>query len=282
MSEVVFLNGKFIPQEEARVSVLSPGFLYGFGLFETMRAYRNNIVYFQEHLERIEKSCKLIRIKFPYTLNRLKKLIQETLKINGFSDAYVRLTLGNSGSGTDTAIIVKKYKPYTAQKYRQGFCGCLSRFKQNEGSFFSRMKTANYLLFQLAYLEAKEKGFDEAVILNNRGLIAESSRANIFLVKDKEIFTPALECGCLDGITRKAVFDLATKHNIKIYEGNFTIPDLYQANEAFLTNSLMGLMPLVSIEKGLIKEGLVGTMTRFFIKKYNSLLEDPEKASLHR
>lgn len=273
MKEIVFLNGKFIPQDEAKVSVLSPGFLYGFCLFETMRSYHNNIVYFQEHLERIKKSCKLINLKFPYTLNRLKELIQEIIRINGFTDAYVRLTLGNSGSGTDTVIMVKKYKPYTSQKYREGFRGCLSRFKQNEGSFFSRLKTANYLLFQLAYLEAKDKGFDEAVILNNRGFIAEGSRANIFLIKDNEVFTPALECGCLNGITRKAVFDLAKKHNIKIYEGNFIVPDLYQADEAFLTNSLMGIMPLVSIEKRLIKKGLVGKMTRFFIERYNSLLK---------
>lgn len=272
MKEIIFLNGEFIPQVEAKVSVLTPGFLYGWGLFETMRSYHNRIVYFTQHLIRIKNSCKLMDMKFPYSQAKLKEIIKRTVKINGFKDAYVRLTLWKSDSGTDILIMVRKYQPYSSKKYQNGFRVCICPFRQNENSFFARLKTINYLLYRLAYLEAKDKGFDEAIILNNRGYIADGSRSNIFLVKDKEIFTPALECGCLDGITRRVIFDLAKKHNIRIYEGNFTLQDLYAADEAFLTNSLMGVMPLTSLERETIGKDKCKKLTKFFIGRYHSLL----------
>jgi branched-subunit amino acid aminotransferase/4-amino-4-deoxychorismate lyase len=122
--------------------------------------------------------------------------------------------------------------------------------------------------------EAKNKSFDEAIILNNRGFIAEGSRSNIFLVKDNRIFTPALECGCLDGITRRVIFDLAQKHNLKIQGGNFTPQDLRESDEAFLSNSLIGVMPAVSVDKYPIGKGRVGRITKFFMSKYHLLLKN--------
>lgn len=272
MKEIVFLNGKFLPVKETNLSALTPGFLYGWGLFETMRSYNNKIVYLDEHLKRIKRSCKLLAMDFPYSFDKLKEIIKETVKINGFFDAYVRLSFYKSDRGTDALILVKKYKHFSFKKYREGFSVCISRFKQNEDSFFARMKTTNYLLYQLSYLEAKNRGFDEAIILNNRGYITETCRANIFLVKDKELFTPSLECGCLDGITRKVILDLAKKYNIKIYEGNFTPQDLYKADESFLTNSLMGVMPLRFVGKQQIKNITKYKLTQFFMERYRSLL----------
>ncbi|MBM3252414.1 MAG: hypothetical protein FJZ11_06545, partial [Candidatus Omnitrophica bacterium] len=114
---------------------------------------------------------------------------------------------------------------------------------------------------------------DEAIILNNRGYVSEGSRSNIFLVKDNTVFTPSLSSGCLAGITRKAIFDLAKIYNIKICEGNFTLRDLHTAEEIFLTNSLMGVMALTSLEKEPIAKGSVGRVTKFFMKKYNLLLK---------
>jgi branched-subunit amino acid aminotransferase/4-amino-4-deoxychorismate lyase len=271
---MVYLNGKFIPERQAELSVLGPGFLYGWGLFETMRAYRNRIVYLSQHLERLKRSCKLIKMPYPPAAAELKGIIKKAIKINGLKDAYIRLTLWKSSAATDILIIAKKYQPYSPGKYREGFSACICRFRQNENSFFTRIKSTNYLFFRLAYLEAKNKGFDEAVILNNRGYITEGSRSNIFFVKGKKLFTPSLECGGLEGITRRFILSLAKKYKIKIQEGNFTIPDLYAADEAFLTNSLMGVMPLVSLEKKRIGKGARNfVFTRFFGKKYNFYLK---------
>lgn len=274
MTGIVFLNGKFIPQEEAKLSVSTPGLLYGWGLFETMRAYNKKIVYFDAHLKRMRQSSKLIGMgSLPYSADKLKEVILRTVKANGFMDARVRLTLWKSATGIDTLVSVKKYRPYSTEKYKNGFRVCVSSFRQNEGSFLARLKTMNYLLYRLAYREAKEKGFDESIILNLKGYIAEGSSANIFLIKDRGLWTPALECGCLNGITRRVIFDLAKKYDIKAYEGNFTLPDLYDADEAFLTNSLLGIMPLASVEKHRLRKGAGRyKLTRFFMKKYRSLL----------
>lgn len=274
MGKIIFLNGKFISEEDAQISVLTPGLLYGWGIFESMRSYNNKIVYLERHLRRIKNSCQLIDIKFPYnSIGKLKEIIKKTIKINGFSDAYVRLTLWKSENGTGTCVIAKKYQPLSFQKYREGFRAAISIFKQGAGYFFSRLKTTNYLLYQLSYLQAKNRGFDEAIILNNRGYITEGSRSNIFFIKNKAIFTPHLECGCLGGITREIIFDFAKKYAIPLREGNYTLSDLYESQEAFLTNSLMGIMPLASVEERRIGQGKKNRdkLTRFLIERYRYL-----------
>lgn len=272
MKQTIFLNGKFILPKDAKTSVLTSGFLYGWGLFETMRSLNNTIVYFDEHLKRIKNSSRLIDLEFPYSLAKLKEIIKRTVRINGIKDAYVRMTLWKSDSGTDVLVMTRKYQPYSLQKYKSGFRACICSFRQNENSFLARLKTTNYIFYQLAYKEAKKRIFDEAIILNNRGYITEGSRSNIFLVKGEALFTPALECGCLDGITRRVIFDLAKKYRIPVYTGNFTLQDLYEADEAFLTNSLMGVMPLASLERKPIGKDKCRKLTRFFIEKYTYLL----------
>ena len=275
MGKIIFLNGQFTSQDEAKISILTTGFLYGWGLFETMRAYNNRIVYFDAHLERLKRSARLLDIRCPYSLARFKEIIYEAVKINGLRDASIRLTLWKCENGADTLIIAKKYQPYSSHKYKKGFRASISPFRQNENSFLAQLKTTNYLLYRLAYAKAQEKGFDEAVILNQKGNIAEASRSNLFFIKDKELFTPSLECGCLNGITRRVIFDLAKKYHIKAYAGAFSILDLYACDEAFLTNSLMGIMPLVSVEGRRIRQGRSRyKLTRFFIEKYKSLLEN--------
>jgi len=274
MGEIAFLNGAFLDSKKAQLSALTPGVLSGLGLFESMRSYNGKIVYLDEHLKRIKSSSKLIAIRLPFSFTKLKEIIKETVEKNGFKDAYVRLTLWKPERGTDILVTVKRYHAFTCQKYRNGFRAVISSLRQNEDSPLTRIKSTNRLFYQLSLQEAKDKGFDEAIILNNRGYIAETTRSNLFLAKDNELFTPTLSCGCLAGITRRVIFDLAKKYNIKIYEGKFTLKDLYEADEAFLTNSLMGVMPLVSVEKHLIRKGLSGKLTLYFIKKYNSLLKN--------
>jgi branched-subunit amino acid aminotransferase/4-amino-4-deoxychorismate lyase len=274
LKEVVFLNGKFLLLADAQIPISDPGFLQGLGLFETMRAYRKNIVYFNQHLRRIYDACRFMGLCFPCSLAQLKDIIKKTVEINGLPDVYVRLTLWEAKERTGTLVIARNYKPHSAQNYRKGFSVGVSRFRLNEHSPLAQIKTTNRIFYEHSFQEAKDKGFQEAVILNNRGFITEASRSNVFLARDKELFTPDLKCGCLEGITRKVIFDLAKNNNIKIYEGNFTIQDLFQADEAFLTNSLLGVMPLTSLEKHKIGKGKIGIITEYFLKKYNLLLKN--------
>ena len=273
MEEIVFLKGKFLPEKAAKISVLEPGFLYGWGLFETMRAYQGKIVYLEAHLERMRGAVRIMGLNLPYSLAQLKRLMLRIVKLNRLTDAYVRLTLWKSQKGTDILLTAKKYNPFPIQKYRTGFRVCVSSFRKDADSLLARLKCTSRLLYELSFQTAKARGFDEAIILNHRGYIIEASRSNIFLLKNNVLFTPALDCGCLEGITRKVVLDLAKKYKIKIYQGNFSPQDLYGADEAFLTNSLMGVMPLRSVEKRIIAKGAPFKLTGFFMKKYWSLLK---------
>lgn len=270
MKEIVFLNGKFISADEAMLSVLSPGFLYGWGLFETMRAFKGKIVYLDAHLKRIQQAAKLLKIGIPYPSTKLKTVIKECLKLNGFADASVRLTVWKKESSADILVFVKKYPPLPPTKYQRGFSAVVAEFRQSENSQLAQMKTTNYLFYQLAYQQAKAEGFDEAILLNNAGCLCEASRSNLFLIKGKDIFTPQLSCGCLAGITRQAIFDLAKKQRLNLQEGKFTLQDLYQADAAFLTNSLIGVMPLYSVEALRIGKGN-HPLVELIIKKYQSL-----------
>lgn len=273
MKEVVFLNGKFVDIQEAKISAQSPGLLYGWGLFESMRAYQGKIVYLRQHLHRLSVSCKLLRMDCPYPRAKLKKTVWETVKKNNLNDAYVRLTLWKNDTNTDMMVTARAYQAYAQQKYKTGFRACISQFKQSAGSLLAQIKTTNYLLPQLAYAKARAKGFDEAILLNNYGYIAEASRSNIFMIKERKVFTPSLECGCLNGITRKLVLGLARKNKIQAYESIFTVKDLYLADEAFLTNSLMGVMPLASVGKKVISRPGKRKLTDFFMREYKCMLK---------
>ena len=272
MVKKVFLNGKFIADGEAKISVLSDGLLCGFGLFETMRSYKGNIVHLDWHLGRLKKSAKLFMLKLPADIE-LRKAINKTVELNGFADAYVRLTCWKGIERTDISVIARRYTPFAEAVYRRGFHLYLSPIKQNEPLFLSRFKTTSRLLYEFLYQQAKDNGFDEVLILNSRGFVAEGSRSNLFIAKDKQIFTPGLTCGCLDGITRKWVFAIAREHKINIYQVNITLGDCYRSDEVFLTNSLMGIMPVTSIGPFVIAKGKVGNVTKSLIKKYNLLLK---------
>jgi branched-subunit amino acid aminotransferase/4-amino-4-deoxychorismate lyase len=269
----VYLDGRFVDETEAQVSVLHPGFLYGFGLFETMRSCRNKIACLDAHIERIRESSRLISLDFPFSLPGLKRIIKEAVKINGFADSYIRLTLWKSERKTSVSLIVKKYRPYPAAKYAGGIRACIGPYRQGENSFFPRVKSTNYLFYLLSLMDARRRNYEEAIILSSRGYIVEGSRTNVFFVKEGELFTPSLECGGLAGITRRAILDLSGSSHIKAYEGNFTPKDIHAADEAFLTNSLMGIMPLKFFEGKAIGKNKCAGITPLFIKKYNCLLK---------
>jgi branched-subunit amino acid aminotransferase/4-amino-4-deoxychorismate lyase len=280
MKEVVFLNGKFVSVNEAKVPILDPGFLPGYGVFETMRSYHHRIVYLNAHLERLKASCAAIGIKLSLTLPQLKACMYKTVRLNGCDDSYVKLTLWHAPGQAGVLIFATHYKPYSSKKYKAGFYAGISSLRQDESSFFAKIKTTNRLLFQLSYAQAVERKLDEALILNNRGYVCEGSRTNLFFIKNKELCTPSLGCGCLDGITRTVVLDIAKKHAIRVYEGGFTPFDVYKADEAFLTNSLIRVMPLASIEDKSIGSGKCGRLTAVFIKEYTTLLTQKRRKGI--
>jgi len=242
-----------------------------FGVFESMRSLNGRTVYLDAHLKRIKKGCAALKIKLPVSVDKLKNAIKAQVALSFWRDKYIRLSVWLEGGISGYTVLVKKYTPHSLSKYRKGFKAQTASWRQYINSPLARVKVIERSLYERSYSRAKAQGFDEAIILNSRGYVAEGTRSNIFMVKDKELFTPSLECACLDGITRMAVLDLAGKNKIKSFEAKFTLKDIEDSEEAFLTNSLMGIMPLVSVDNIKIGNGRPGKLTKWLIKKYNSL-----------
>ena len=267
MSQFVYLNDELVTMEEAKISVLDHGFLYGNGLFETMRAYKNYQIFrLHRHLDRLFRSLEVIRLKIGYSAEIIKKAIVETLAANGLSDAgYVRLTIsqGTGAPGPDPTtcekptllIVVKPFVPYPQVLYQNGASAIVSSIRRNAQSPIPRLKSLNYLENILARFQSRDVGAQESIFLDTDGYIAEGSMSNIFFVKSGELYTPSTGCPILPGITREVVLEIASKIGITIREGQWTLEQLLTADEVFLTNSLMELMPLTRIDSACINDG---------------------------
>ena len=280
MSEIVYLNGSLIPRSQARISALDYGFLYGFGLFETMRAYGGQVFRLDSHLNRLARSAEILGL--PIQALDLKGGVMDTIHANKLSDARVRITIsiGEGGMVPDPSactqptvlILAGHYKPYPKQVYEKGFRAVVSSIRRNSQSPLSRLKSANYLENMLAKQEARAAGVDEAICLNEKGLLAEASMSNIFLVNDGILRTPGEESGILPGITREVVLELASQLGINTFEQDIRLDELFQTQEAFLTNSLMEIMPLTEIDGKPVGSGEAESVTRRLMAEYKKLV----------
>jgi len=287
VTELVYLNGKFVLHSEAKVPVSDFGFLYGYGLFETMRAYRGKIFLLDRHIRRLLISAREIGIDSVLTQSGLEKACNDTVGANRLQEARVRLTVTkgtpdafpgvNTKSAPTVLVTARKYEPLPVSVYEKGFKALISTWRRDSQSPLSRLKTTNYLLSLLAKVEAEAAGMDEALLLNERGSIAEGSISNVFFV-GSGLVTPSVERGILPGIARQVVMELAEGLGMKVVEKEMKIADLSQFSEAFLTNSVMEIMPLVEIrdrEGAVIKigSGKPGKVTQRLMAAYREMVE---------
>jgi branched-chain amino acid aminotransferase len=288
MEEIVYLNGELVPRSEARVSVFDHGFLYGYGLFETMRAYHGKIFLLERHLKRLSDSAEAIGLGAGLAGIDLVKACLETLRANRLEDARLRLTVSHGEvdafpwagiSGAPTVVVTARpYTPFPEEKYQQGFKIGVASVRRCQQSLISRIKSANHLVSVLARMEAVAAGLDEALLLNDQRFIAEGGGSNVFLVKSSGLLTPSLESGILPGITRGAVIELAEALGIDIVEGDVSLSDLKQCDEAFFTNSMIEIMPLVAVRDDTgqtitIGPGKPGEITRQLMSAYKERVE---------
>jgi len=280
MSEIVYLNGCLMPRSQASISVLDYGFLYGYGLFETMRAYGGQVFRLDSHLNRLVRSAEVLGLSIGVT--DLKDAVMATLQANQLSDARIRITvsIGEGSMVPDPStcnkptvlIIAGHYQPYPEQIYQKGFRAVVSSIRRNSQSPLSRLKSANYLENMLAKQEARAAGVDEALCLNEKGLLAEASMSNIFLVNDGILRTPTEDSGILPGITREVVLELASQLGINTFEQDIRLDELSQTQEAFLTNSLIEIMPLTEIDGKPVGSGRSGPVTQRLMADYRKLV----------
>ena len=272
----VYLNNKIVPSAEARVSVFDHGFLYGDGIYETMRVYEGVVFKIDEHLKRLRRSASLIGLDIPKTADDIKSAIYDTLLANELSEAYVRLTVsrgyGEIGLDPDLCkeptfiIVAEKFKHYPRSYYDEGITLHIASVRRNiKEALNPQIKSLNFLNNILAKIEAKKADANEAIMLNAAGHLAEGTVSNIFFMKDGVLHTPSTECGILDGITRSLVIDLAINNAVPVKEGEYGPGELKDAFEVFITNSTMEVMPVSRVD--VMRFG-VGETARLLLEKY--------------
>jgi branched-chain amino acid aminotransferase len=289
VAEIIYLNGQLISRFEAKLSPFDHGFLYGYGLFETMRAYDGHIFRLDSHLTRLRCSAESIGLTHSILTTEegkqsLKAACMATLEANELNDARIRLTV-SAGEGDMTPdsstcssptilITAQNLVPLPPEKYETGFKAAVSFLRRNSQSPLSRLKSTCYMENILARMAARAAGCDEAIFLNEQGYLAEGSSTNIFLASNGELITPCFESGVLPGITRDAVLEIARTSNIKATERWVELNELIKAQEAFLTNSILELMPLVSVEGRPIGTGKPGKLTGDLLFAYRKLVDE--------
>ncbi len=282
MNSYIFLNGKIISDTEGFISLRDRGFLYGDGIFETLRSYNGTPFKLAEHLERLYSSARKLKIPFEYTIKELSKNVKELLEINNILDAYIRITLsrgiGNNGLGINdnlesTLLIQSKpFMSYEKELYKKGMSLNVSKARRSTSCPISRHKTTNLLTSILLKEEAKGKSAQEAIILNTDGYVAECIVSNIFIVDSGRVMTPSLDTNILPGITRKTVLDICRNNKIPASEDRFKIETLIKAEEVFITNSLMEVMPIAKVEGNKVGKTIPGEITSQLMSAYKSLI----------
>jgi branched-chain amino acid aminotransferase len=280
MSEKVFLNDKLVNIEDGQIPAGDGGFLYGAGLFETMRASNGVVFRLSDHLDRLLSSAKALSIEHSYNKEYLKDSIYKVLKANDLADARIRLTLsaGEMSQSQDKhsaalLITAAKLQPYPADYYNRGVLVVLCPFRQNVSDPTCGHKTTSYLSRMLALKQAHEKKAAEALWFTTDGRLAEGCISNVFLVKDSRLYTPATNTPVLPGIARKTVCEVAIVEKIEIVEKDLTIDDLLSADEVFLTNVIMLVLPVIGIEKHSVGDGKPGATTRKIMDYYNEFVK---------
>ena len=275
----IYLNGEFVDKADAKVSVFDHGLLYGDGVFEGIRLYGGCVFKLEEHLERLAFSAKAILLDLPMSLDEFANAVCETCRRNDLSNGYVRLVvtrgpghlgLTPDGCGPPNVIIIADdIQLYPEKLYENGLkIISVPTRRINAAALPPAVKSLNYLNNILAKIEAKKVGFLEALMLNDKGEIAECTGDNVFIVSKGTVFTPPLDAGSLRGITRGAVMDLAEEIGYEVREQALTRYDLWTAEECFLTGTAAEVIPCVEVDHRAIGDGNPGKVSKSLISKF--------------
>jgi branched-chain amino acid aminotransferase len=256
---IVFLNGDFVPEEEARISVFDRAFLYGDGLFETLRISNGKPFRWAQHLERLQHGQRFLKLQPPFGVEELETFANELLKLNQMREAVMRLTIsrgtgqrGYTTKGTERPTVVMTLHPVTSRGPESSHAGWrlqTSSIRIAATDPLAAFKTCNKLPQILARSEADAAGADEALVSNTDGYVVEGTSSNLFWIEKESVCTPPLSIGVLPGVTRAAVFELCDKMGLPIRETVLTAEQLVRTEGVFLSLSTLGIVPALELNK---------------------------------
>lgn len=268
----MYLNGSLVERESAAVSALDRGLSHGYGLFETMRSYTGRVFRLGDHYDRLRDGAQRLAITVPISLDDLTEAAMALLDWEGLPNARLRLTVTADETVVLTAMPLTDYPP---ELYERGMAAAVSDVRRNETSPLAGVKSLNCLENLLAREEARRRKADEAILLNSRGLVAEGSTSNVFLVRGDTLLTPAIGSGALPGIARRTALELAAKASLRPCESEVAPGAFADAAEAFLTNSVIEVMPLTSLDGTPVGSGRPGPATQRLLRLYREAAEAP-------
>jgi branched-chain amino acid aminotransferase len=291
MGAMVNVNGQLLDQAHAVVSVFDHGFLYGEGIYETLRTYGGRPFLFARHMRRLRASASMLALPVPLADDVIAARFRDTMRAAGLGEAgreaYLRilvtrgvgeLTYDPAACATPTVVVIAKPQiDPPADTFEHGVTVVLVGIVRNHpGSVNPLIKSNNLLNSALAMQEALRRGAFEGVMRNYRGELAECTTANLFIVKDGEALTPPLDSGLLAGITREYVFEVGAGLGIPVRERPLLDGDLFDADEAFLTSTTRELVPIVRVDERIIGSGRPGPVTRTLLEEFRRLASRPE------
>ncbi|MBW7477360.1 branched-chain-amino-acid transaminase [Paenibacillus oenotherae] len=276
----IFINGEYVRQEDAKISIYDHSFLFGDGIFEGIRAYSGNVFRLREHVLRLFDSAKALLLPVPYTVEQIENIVLETLSRNKLETAYIRLILtrGEGGGFSLDPFICKDpqficitvaFDAFPEKYYNSGIEIVTVPTRRNRADVLSpQVKSLNYLNNVLVKIEAINAGVQDGLMLNTEGFVAEGTTQNVFFVKNGIICTPPCSQGALEGITRNAVMELAAGMGITVKEQTVTRHDIYTADEVFMTGTAAEIIGVVKVDGRVIGNGTPGEYTRRLYQTY--------------
>jgi branched-chain amino acid aminotransferase len=270
MSGLVYFNGMLKHEHEVSQWALDRSFLYGEGLFETMKASRGLIPFLAEHLQRLFRGLDLLRMPIELSASKLEFALYQTLHHNRLKDAYLRLTLSRQNkeigslepaAGVQLIVVARALEKVNKKLYSEGVSARVIEDFRISPDPLCQVKSTNYLRNILSQRMAKDAGFDEALLLNATGNLVEAATSNLFIFDGEKILTPPISEGALPGVTRRVVLELLGKNYLPFEERPLKVADLLTASEAFLTSSLKEVLPLTRVNDKPIGRGVPGKET---------------------
>jgi branched-chain amino acid aminotransferase len=283
MEASVYLNGKFVPRSEAKVSAFDRGYLYGDGVFEGIRAYNGRIFRLDQHVERLYRGAKAIALEVPLTPEEFRDIMIETVRRNNLRDCYIRVIVsrGEGDLGLDprncvdaatVVVIASSIALYPKQVYEEGLDVITCTTRRNLPTALNpQIKSLNYLNNILAKIEVVRAGAHEGLMLNHLGYVAEATGDNVFVWRGGKLITPPVHTGILEGITRQVVLELAQEMELPVREDMLTLFEVYSADECLLTGTAAEVVPVARVDGRIIGDGKPGPITKRLMERFKEV-----------